>query len=169
MKKVAIISDSHGYLDQKVINHLKKCDEVWHAGDIGNIKILNLLDGITNIKAVFGNIDGQKIRINCPENLLFYCEGIKIFMTHIGGRPGKYTQRVKKLLNLHKPDIFITGHSHILVVKKDIEYSHLHINPGAIGKEGFHKFRTMIITEISNKKIQKLDVIQFTKSNSISC
>ena len=164
MKKIAIISDSHGFLDQKIINHVKKCDELWHAGDIGNINTLDYLEKIINIKAVYGNIDGQKIRTRCPENLFFTCEGINVLMTHIAGKPGKYTQRVKKIIQKQKPNLFICGHSHILLVKKDLEYNHLHINPGAIGKEGFHKYRTMIIADINDKKIQNLNVVQFKKN-----
>tara|TARA_B100000609_G_C17160905_1_gene406133 strand:- start:432 stop:926 length:495 start_codon:yes stop_codon:yes gene_type:complete len=164
MKKIAIISDSHGFLDQKIINHVKKCDELWHAGDIGNIYILDYLEKIINTKAVYGNIDDQKIRKLCPENLFFNCEGINVLMTHIAGRPGKYTQRVKKIIQKYKPNLFICGHSHILLVKKDLEYNHLHINPGAIGKEGFHKYRTMIIADINDKQIQNLNVVQFKKN-----
>ena len=163
MKKIAIISDTHGYIDDNAINHIKKCDELWHAGDIGNIKILDYLEKKTLVKAVFGNIDGQKIRINCPENLFFNCEGINVLMTHIGGRPGRYSQRVKNLIRLKKPDLFVCGHSHILIVKKDIQFNLLHINPGALGKEGFHKFRTMILLEIDNKKITNLNVVEFGK------
>ena len=164
MKKIAIISDSHGFLDQKIINHVKKCDELWHAGDIGNINTLDYLEKIINIKAVYGNIDGQKIRARCPENLFFNCEGINVLMTHIAGKPGKYTQRVKKIIQKQKPNLFICGHSHILLVKRDLEYNHLHINPGAIGKEGFHKYRTMIIADINDKQIQNLNVVQFKKN-----
>jgi len=164
MKKIAIISDSHGFLDQKIINHIKKCDELWHAGDIGNINTLDYLEKIINIKAVYGNIDGQKIRARCPENLFFNCEGINVLMTHIAGKPGKYTQRVKKIIQKQKPNLFICGHSHILLVKRDLEYNHLHINPGAIGKEGFHKYRTMIIADINDKQIQNLNVVQFKKN-----
>lgn len=163
MKKIAIISDSHGYLDESVINHIKKCDEVWHAGDIGNFKIIEYLRKIVITKAVYGNIDGQDIRSEFPENLHFKCEELNILMTHIGGRPEKYTKRVQNLLKSKKPDIFICGHSHILIVKKDKKFNLLHINPGAIGKEGFHKFRTMILLKIETKKIVDLEVVDFGK------
>ena len=163
MKKIAIISDTHGYIDDNAINHIKKCDELWHAGDIGNIKILDYLQNIIKTKAVYGNIDGAEIRKVCPENLFFKCEGINILMTHIGGRPEKYNKRVQKLLINQKPDIFICGHSHILIVKKDKKFNLLHINPGALGKEGFHKFRTMILLEIENEKITDLKAIDFGK------
>ena len=163
MKKIAIISDSHSYLDKSAINHIKKCDEVWHAGDIGNIKIIDDLQKIIKLRAVYGNIDGTEIRKICPENLFFNCEGINVLMTHIGGRPEKYNKRARNLLVTKKPDIFICGHSHILIVKKDNKFNLLHINPGAIGKEGFHKFRTMILLEIENKNIIDLKAIDFGK------
>ena len=163
MKKIAIISDTHGNIDDNAINHIKKCDELWHAGDIGNIKILEYLETIITTRAVYGNIDGTEIRKICPENLFFECEGIKVLITHIGGRPGKYNKRVQKLLTKKKPNIFICGHSHILIVKKDIVFDTLHINPGALGKEGFHKFRTMVLIEIENKKIIDLKAIDFGK------
>ena len=163
MKKIAIISDTHGYIDEEAINHIKKCDELWHAGDIGNIKVLDYLQNIIDTKAVYGNIDCAEIRKDCPENLFFKCEGINILITHIGGRPEKYNQRVKNLLLTKKPDIFICGHSHILIVKKDKKFNLLHINPGALGKEGFHKFRTMILLKIENKNIIDLKAIDFGK------
>ena len=163
MKKIAIISDTHGYIDEEAINHIKKCDELWHAGDIGNIKVLDYLQNIIDTKAVYGNIDCAEIRKACPENLFFKCEGINILITHIGGRPEKYSQRVKNLLLTKKPDIFICGHSHILIVKKDKKFNLLHINPGALGKEGFHKFRTMILLKIENKNIIDLKAIDFGK------
>jgi hypothetical protein len=152
MKKICIISDSHNYIDNNIINYIKKCDEVWHAGDIGELEICDELKKYTFLRAVYGNIDNHIIRSEYPEFLFFQCEKIKILMTHIGGYPGKYTKKIIELIKKYNPNIFICGHSHILKVLNDKKFNLIHINPGAIGKHGLHQVRTMITLQIEKKK-----------------
>ena len=163
MKKILLISDTHGYIDDRIIQYAKQSDETWHAGDIGELKVTDELKKVTTIRAVHGNIDNNKIRAEYPENLRFQIEEMKIWITHIGGYPNKYNQRVRKEINTNPPDIFICGHSHILKVINDKKLDVLHINPGAIGKHGFHHVRTMIRFEIMKSKIQNLEVIEFKR------
>lgn len=163
MKKICIISDSHNYLDNKIINYIKKCDEVWHAGDIGELSVCDNIKNHTFLRAVYGNIDNHLIRIEYPEFLFFKCEGLKILMMHIGGYPGKYTKKTIELIKKYNPNVFICGHSHILKVLNDKKFNLIHINPGAIGNQGFHQVRTMIVLEIEKKKIFNMKVIEFTR------
>jgi len=163
MKKICIISDSHNYIDNNIINYIKKCDEVWHAGDIGELNVCKSIQKHTFLRAVYGNIDNHKIRIEYPEFDFFQCEDFKILMTHIGGYPRKYTKKAIELITKYNPDIFICGHSHILKVLKDVKFNLLHINPGAIGKHGFHQVRTMITLEIERKKILNMNVVEFKR------
>ena len=163
MKKILLISDTHGYIDDRIIQYAKQSDETWHAGDIGELKVTDELKKVTTIRAVHGNIDNNKIRAEYPENLRFQIEEMKIWITHIGGYPNKYNQRIRQEINNNPPDIFICGHSHILKVINDKKLNVLHINPGAIGKHGFHHVRTMIRFEIMKKKIQNLEVIEFKR------
>ncbi|MBK5286506.1 MAG: metallophosphoesterase family protein [Bacteroidia bacterium] len=160
MKKIGLLSDTHGYLDPKFFDLFSGCDEVWHAGDIGDIAVSDALEKFKPLKAVYGNIDGTVVRSVFPEEIIFNCEDIKIFLIHIGGYPGNYFPGVKEKLSEHKPYIFICGHSHILKVIRDEKYNLLHINPGAAGKHGLHKIRTAIRFEIDGNKIQKLEVIE---------
>ena len=160
MKRIGLLSDTHGFLDEKIINHLKECDEIWHAGDIGSIDVIDQLSEITTVKAVYGNIDGHTIRISCPENQIFECEGLKVWMTHIGGYPPKYNRSIIEGLDRIKPGLFICGHSHILKVMPDQKRNLLHINPGACGKNGFHKVRTMVRFNIDKGRIGDLQVIE---------
>lgn len=158
--KILLLSDTHGYLDDKILSYAKGCDEIWHAGDIGPADVLTQLEAITLTRAVYGNIDGKDIRAMVPENLLFEVEGVKILMTHIGGYPGNYSPKAKVQLQQERVDLFICGHSHILKVAKDEKFGLLAINPGAAGIHGFHKIRTMVRMEISEKKIQKMEAIE---------
>ena len=163
MKKILLISDTHGYMDDRIIQYAKESDETWHAGDIGELKVVDELKKVTTLRAVHGNIDNSKIRAEYAENLRFKIEDMKIWITHIGGYPNKYNQRIRQEIYNDPPDIFICGHSHILKVINDNKLNLLHINPGAIGKHGFHHVRTMIRFEIIKSKIQNLEVIEFKR------
>ncbi|MDG1219408.1 MAG: metallophosphoesterase family protein [Flavobacteriaceae bacterium] len=163
MKKILLISDTHGYIDDRIIQYAKESDETWHAGDIGELKVVDELKKVTTLRAVHGNIDNSKIRAEYAENLRFKIEDMKIWITHIGGYPNKYNQRIRQEIYTNPPDIFICGHSHILKVINDNKLNLLHINPGAIGKHGFHHVRTMIRFEIIKSKIQNLEVIEFKR------
>jgi putative phosphoesterase len=159
--KIGLISDTHSYLDEKVFDYFKECDEIWHAGDFGNIAIYDKLNVFKPTIGVYGNIDGQDVRIVLSENLFIEREGLKIFITHIGGSPGKYPAGVKQLILEYKPDVFVCGHSHILRVVSDTNYKNkLYLNPGAAGKEGFHKVRTVLRFEINAGKIGSMQVIE---------
>jgi putative phosphoesterase len=160
LKKIGLLSDTHGYLDPKIFKYFEWCDEVWHAGDIGDITVSNRLSEFKTFRAVYGNIDGQNIRSIHPEDQLFLCEEVKVFITHIGGYPGNYFPEARKKIGEHKPDLFICGHSHILKVMRDTKYNLLHMNPGAAGKSGFHKMKTMIRFEVNGKRIENLEVIE---------
>ena len=163
MKKILLISDTHGYIDDRIIQYAKESDETWHAGDIGELKVVDELKKVTTLRAVHGNIDNSKIRAEYAENLRFKIEDMKIWITHIGGYPNKYNQRIRQEIYNDPPDIFICGHSHILKVINDNKLNLLYINPGAIGKHGFHHVRTMIRFEIMKSKIQNLEVIEFKR------
>ena len=160
MTRIGLISDTHGYLDDAVFKHFDQCDEIWHAGDFGNIEVAETLAAFKPFRAVYGNIDGQDIRLVYPEHLRFSCEDTKIWMTHIGGYPGKYAPLIREELYKDPPGVFITGHSHILKVMYDKKIGCLHLNPGAAGKYGWHKVRTLLRFCISDKKIHNLDVIE---------
>jgi putative phosphoesterase len=169
MTKILIISDTHGYMGKDIKKFAKGVDEVWHAGDWGNIETSDSLVKVNpNIKGVFGNIDGEIVRKVYKKNLWFKTEGVSIFMTHIGGYPGKYAKGIKELLKKSKPDIFICGHSHICKIVKDKELNILHINPGAIGNKGFHQKRTMVQLEIQDKQIFNVQVIEYDKNYEIA-
>lgn len=163
MKKILLISDTHGYLEPKLIKHIQEADEVWHAGDIGTLALCQEIEKLKPLKAVWGNIDGQDLRSTYPENLIFDCEKVKVFITHIGGYPGKYPAKIKQLLIEHKPKLFICGHSHILKVMFDKEHNLLHINPGAAGVHGFHHVKTAVRFEIEREEIKNLAVIELGK------
>ena len=160
MKKILLLSDTHGHLDKKIIGYVSQADQVWHAGDIGNQEVLDDLTLLKPVRAVRGNIDGHQIRLQAPELLSFYCEGVSILILHIAGYPGKYNPKSRALIAKHKPKLFICGHSHILKVIQDKKNNHLHMNPGAAGISGFHKIRTMLRFEIDNGKIQNLEAIE---------
>lgn len=160
MLKIGLLSDTHGYLDERILAHLQDCDEIWHAGDIGDIKLSDKLSKFKILRAVFGNIDGSELRSIHPHDQVFKCEELKVFITHIGGYPGNYPPDVRKKISEIKPDLFICGHSHILKVMSDKNNNLLHMNPGAAGKHGFHKIRTLIKFRIDKKKIENVEVIE---------
>lgn len=158
--RIGLLSDTHGFLDQEVFTYFKECDEIWHAGDFGNITLVDALAAFKPLKGVYGNIDGTEIRATYPEVAAFYCEELKVVMTHIGGYPGRYAPRVRPLLAKETPGLFISGHSHILKVIYDKKLGLLHINPGAAGREGFHKVRTITRFSVSGARIHDLEVIE---------
>lgn len=164
MTRIGLISDTHGYLDEKVFEFFNHCNEVWHAGDFGGDVAERLSEGLSGkkmgIKGVFGNIDDQKIRTAFPEQLVFNCEQVKVLIRHIGGSPPNYNPETRKELALHKPQLFISGHSHILKVIYDDKIKCLHINPGAAGKQGWHKVRTIIRFAIDGSAIKNCEVIE---------
>ncbi|MEM6841115.1 MAG: metallophosphoesterase family protein [Bacteroidota bacterium] len=167
MLRIGLLSDTHGYLDPQIFTYFANCDEIWHAGDIGSEKILDELQEFKPTQAVFGNIDGGVLRQRLPENLWLEQEGITIWMTHIGGYPPKYNPRVRKILAEQRADLFICGHSHILKIIKDTERDNmLCLNPGAAGRQGFHRVRTILRFQLNNGKVSELEAIELgSKSN----
>jgi putative phosphoesterase len=160
MTRIGLISDTHGYLDEAVFKHFENCDEVWHAGDFGGEEIAKRLKEKKGLRGVYGNIDGQDIRTVYPEQLVFMCEDVKVMIRHIGGYPPKYNPETKKELLIHKPQLFISGHSHILKVMYDDKINCLHMNPGAAGKQGWHKVRTIIRFVIDGNNMKDCEVIE---------
>lgn len=160
MKKIGLLSDTHGYLDDAVFRYFESCDEIWHAGDFGAIEIVDTLAAFKPFKGVWGNIDGKDIRLACPEHERFTCEQVDVWMTHIGGYPGRYAPQVKADIMLSPPKLFICGHSHILKVQYDPKLNLLHLNPGAAGKQGWHKVRTLMRFQIQEDRIENLEVIE---------
>lgn len=153
------MSDTHGYLDDVMKKYIKTVDEVWHAGDIGNIELCDEIKEMKSLKAVYGNIDDTVIRKEYPEHLRFTIEGVDVWMTHIGGYPGNYFYDIRQEIKANPPKLFISGHSHILKVMNDEKLSLLHMNPGAVGKKGFHKKRTMLRFVVENSVIKDLELI----------
>lgn len=162
MKRIGLLSDTHGYIDDAMCNHLSKCDEIWHAGDFGTIAIAEELSSKTGVtvRGVYGNIDGYDVRSIYPEKLVFACEDVVVYMQHIGGYPPKYVPGLKKELIKTKTGLFISGHSHILKIMFDDKVNCLHINPGAAGKQGWHKMRTMVRFAIQKEEIKDCEVIE---------
>ncbi len=160
MVQIGLISDTHGFLDDAVFRHFDQCDEIWHAGDFGNIELADKLSAFKPLRGVYGNIDDKDIRITYPENLKFNCEGVRVWMTHIGGYPGRYDRKIITEINQYPPELFICGHSHILKVMFDKKLKCLHLNPGAAGKHGWHKVRTLLRFCISEEKIHTLEAIE---------
>ena len=163
MKKILLLSDTHGYLDDKILKYVKQADEVWHAGDIGDLNVTDEIKKLKPIKAVYGNIDDAKTRVEFPENNRFFCENVDVWITHIGGYPGHYDVKIREAIRKNPPQLFISGHSHILKVMPDKKLNLLHMNPGAVGKHGFHKIRTMLRFKIDGDAITDLEVIEFNK------
>ncbi|WP_103904858.1 metallophosphoesterase family protein [Sphingobacterium lactis] len=160
MMKIGLLSDTHGYLDKAVFKHFDGCDEIWHVGDFGSMEIITELEAFKPLRGVFGNIDGKDIRLQFPEHLRFTCEQVDVWMTHIGGYPGKYNPLVKPEILKNPPKLFISGHSHILKVQFDPKLQLLHLNPGAAGKQGWHQIRTMMRFDIHADRIENLEVIE---------
>ncbi len=167
MRKILLISDTHNFLDKRLLPHIQAADEIWHAGDIGQLQLCKDIEQWKTLRAVYGNADGQDIRSHYPENLFFRCENLSVLMTHIGGYPGKYPARIKTLLRQHRPGLFICGHSHILKVMYDKENELLHINPGACGNHGFHLKKTAIRFEIESGEIKNPAVIELGNRTSL--
>lgn len=163
MRKIALISDTHGYIDEKMLKYLREADEIWHAGDIGSEHVLETLKKLKPTRIVFGNIDSHRIRTETTEHLRFMCEDVEVWLTHIGGYPGKYAPQVKQGLKENPPKLFICGHSHILKVQYDKTLEMLHMNPGAAGKFGFHVIRTMMRFVIDGDQIKDLEVIELSQ------
>ncbi len=160
MKRIGLLSDTHGCVDERYRLHFADCDEIWHAGDVGTAAVTDYLSEIAPVRAVYGNIDGQDIRLQYPETLRFRVEDVEVLMTHIGGYPGRYDPRVYKLLMLRPPQLFVCGHSHILKAMHDKKLDILHLNPGAAGKYGFHAVRTLMRFVIDGRDIRDLQVIE---------
>ena len=163
MKKILLLSDTHGYMDDTIVKHVKLVDEIWHAGDIGDLSVTDTIKALKPLKAVYGNIDDDKARLEFPENNRFMCEKVDVWITHIGGYPGRYNMRVRDEIKTNPPKLFICGHSHILKVMPDKKLNLIHMNPGAIGKHGFHKVRTMLRFTIDGITIDNLEVIEFNR------
>ena len=163
MTKVLLLSDTHGYIDERILAYAEKADEIWHAGDIGDFSVTDALAKIKPVKGVHGNIDNHIIQKEFPENNRFFCEDVDVWITHIGGYPNRYNVRVKEEIKANPPKLFICGHSHILKVMFDKKLDLLHMNPGACGKHGFHQVRTMLRFVIGKDKITDLEVIELGK------
>ncbi len=167
MTRIGLLSDTHSYLPPSVFEHFEECDEIWHAGDIGNISVADQLADFKPFRAVYGNIDDHKVRATYPLDLVFYCEEMKVWMTHIAASPPRYNQHIRDHLPLHQPDILICGHSHILKIKWVEKLQLLHINPGAAGKHGFHKVMTLVRFSIDKKRIFDCEVIELGKRGAL--
>ena len=163
MKSITLLSDTHSVLDERFIRHLKNSDEIWHAGDIGSLEIYDKLKKLSNVRAVYGNIDNHKIRITLASELFFKCEGINVYMTHIGGKPGKYSKGIKEKIEKTEPNVFVCGHSHILKIMNDKKNNLLYINPGAAGDHGIHQVKTIIKFNIDKKNIKDLKIIELKR------
>ena len=163
MKKILLLSDTHSYIDDQILKFVKQADEVWHAGDIGNLTVTDTLKKLKPLKAVFGNIDDADARSEFPLDLKFSVENVPVWITHIGGYPNRYNLRIRDEMAENPPKIFISGHSHILKVQYDKKLNLLHLNPGAAGNHGFHKIRTMLRFELENGDIKNLEIIELAK------
>lgn len=163
MTRIGLISDTHSYIEPKLFEFLETVDEIWHAGDLGGIDIADRLKKLKPLRAVYGNIDDQKVRTEYPENNRFQCEETEVWMTHIGGYPGKYDRKIREKIKQNPPDLFISGHSHILKVQYDKQLELLHINPGAIGRNGFHQVKTAVRFSIDGKNIKDLEIFELPR------
>ena len=163
MKRIGLISDTHGYWDDRYLRYFGPCDEIWHAGDIGGMEIINRLREFRPVRAVYGNADGGELRRELTADLRFTCEGADVLMTHIGGYPGHYDAHIRRTLYAHPPTLFISGHSHILKVERDPALGLLHINPGAAGLQGWHQVRTLVRLTIDAGTFKELEVIEIAR------
>ncbi len=163
MKKILLISDTHSHIDDTILKYVDWSDEVWHAGDIGDLKVTDTIKTRKLVRGVYGNIDDNSARMEFPLHNRFWCEGVDVWITHIGGYPGRYNPSIVSALKANPPKLFICGHSHILKVQFDKSLQLLHMNPGACGVHGFHQVRTMLRFEIEGDKIQNLEVIEIGK------
>lgn len=163
MKKIGLLSDTHGYLDPKIYDYFKEVDEIWHAGDVGDIKVIDELKKFKPLRGVYGNIDDHLIRMELPEFNRFTIEEVEVLITHIAGKPGKYSKPAFEELEKKAPKLFICGHSHILLVKMDPNFNMLWMNPGACGIKGFHQVKTLLRFSITADRIHDLEVIELGK------
>lgn len=163
MKKILLLSDTHSHVDDVILKYVAQADEVWHAGDIGNLEVTDAIKELKPLKAVYGNIDDAKARLEFPLHQRFLCEDVDVWITHIGGYPGKYSAAIKSVLSTNPPKLFICGHSHILKVMFDKQFQVLHLNPGAAGKSGFHQMRTMLRFVIDGAAIKDMEIIELGK------
>ena len=163
MKKILLLSDTHGHMDEKILKYAKAADEIWHAGDIGNFEVMDALQKIKPVKGVYGNIDDHKIQLEYPLDNRFKCEDVEVWITHIGGYPNKYNVRIRDEIKRNPPKLFISGHSHILKVMWDKKLNLLHMNPGACGIHGFHQIRTMLRFVIDKENIKDLEIVELGK------
>lgn len=163
MKRIGILSDTHGYLDENIFAHFEQCDEIWHAGDFGSAVVAEKLENFKPLRGVYGNIDGNEIRGSFPEKLHFTVEQAPVFMQHIGGYPGRYAPGVKNEILRAQPALFISGHSHILKIIYDDQLHCLHINPGAAGRQGWQKVRTIVRLTIDGNNLKDCEVIELGK------
>ena len=163
MKKILLLSDTHSHIDDTILKYVNQADEVWHAGDIGDLTVTDEIKKLKPLRAVYGNIDNDKARMEFPLNNRFFCERVDVLITHIGGYPGKYNQAIREELRKNPPKLFICGHSHILKVQFDKTLNLLHMNPGAAGISGFHQVRTMLRFEIDGEQIKALEIIEMEK------
>jgi putative phosphoesterase len=161
--RIGLLSDTHGFIDEKILNYFSECDEIWHAGDFGSIEVVKDLSAFRRLRGVFGNIDDLDVRSRYPEECIFKVSGIKVFITHIGGYPPKYTLPIRYKLDEIKPGLFICGHSHIPKIINDPDRGLLHINPGAAGRQGFHRMRSIVRFSIVSGKIENLQLIELGK------
>ncbi len=163
MKKILLLSDTHSYIDEQILKFVKQADEVWHAGDIGDLNVTDEIQKLKPLRAVYGNIDNKDARAEFPLDNRFTVEGVDVWITHIGGYPNKYNMRVRETIKQNPPKLFICGHSHILKVQYDEKLQLLHLNPGAAGKHGFHKVRTMLRFVLDKGDIKELEIIELAK------
>ncbi len=163
MTRILLLSDTHGHMDASILKYARMADEIWHAGDIGSFEVTDQLSSIKKVRAVHGNIDNAALQREFPLDQKFKCESVNVWITHIGGYPDRYNKRVKEELQVNPPDLFISGHSHILKVQWDKKFELLHMNPGACGRQGFHQVRTMLRFVIDGKEIKDLEVIELGK------
>lgn len=168
MKRIGLLSDTHGFFHPRIPEFFAGCDEIWHAGDVGSLSVIEQLETLAVVRAVYGNIDGQEIRKRFPEINLFTVEGLKVLMIHIGGYPGRYLPKVRKLIEEHRPGLFISGHSHILKVMPDQRHHLLHINPGAAGNSGFHKSITLVRFKIENGRPSDLEILDIDRKKRLA-
>lgn len=166
MKKILLLSDTHGHIDEAMLKHVRQADEVWHAGDIGNLTVTDQIQSLKPLRAVYGNIDGAGARASFPEHLRFVCEEVAVWITHIGGYPGKYNPALRAELKVNPPKLFICGHSHILKVMYDKQIDCLHLNPGAAGISGFHQVRTMLRFVIEGAQIRNMEIIELGQKHA---
>lgn len=163
MTRILLLSDTHGHMDEAILNQALQADEIWHAGDLGSLEVADALSAVKPLKAVHGNIDNAIIQQEFPRDHRFHCEGVDVWITHIGGYPERYDRRVKDRLTANPPKLFICGHSHILKVMWDKKLGLMHMNPGACGRQGIHQVRTLLRFTIDGTDIKNLEVVELGK------